>query len=99
MRRLSRMSLEGKMSNAGGRSFVMVMRENSLMDVLFFDGGCLGRKTGPRKDVVVVEMVVRMVGRKVLTNLGVLMEVLILVLLMVRGWTLEMVVGVTERLL
>ena len=55
--------------------------------------------TGLRKELVVVEMVVGMVGREVLMNLGVLMEVVILVLLMVRGWTWKMVVGVTEGVL
>ena len=63
------------------------------MEVFFFDGGCLGRVTGPRK------VVVGMVGRKVLTNLGVLMEVGILVLLMVREWIWEMVVRVMEGVL
>ena len=72
------------MSNVSGRPFSMVMRANSLMEVFIFDGGCLGRVTGPRKEVlVVVEMVVGMVGTEVLTNLGALMEVVILVLLMV----------------
>ena len=55
--------------------------------------------TGLRKELVVVEMVVGMVGGEVLTNLGVLMEVVILVLLMVRGWMWQMVVGVTEGVL
>ena len=55
------------------------------MEVFFSDGGCLvGRVTGPRKEVVVVEMVLGMVWREVLTNLGVLMEVGIMVLLMIR---------------
>ena len=72
------------MSNVSGRPFSMVIRANSLMEVFIFYGGCLGRVTGPRKEVlVVVEMVVGMVGREVLTNLGALMEVVILVLLMV----------------
>ena len=54
------------------------------------------RVTGPRKEVVVVEMVLGMVWREVLTNFGVLMEVGIMVLLMIRGWT---VVGVVEGVL
>ena len=87
------------MSNVSGHPFGMVMQENSLMQVFIFDGGCLGRVTGPRKVVVVVEMVVRIVGREVLSNLRVLMDVVILVLLMVRGKTWEIVVGVTEGVL
>ena len=66
---LSRMSLEGKMSNVGGRPFGMVMWANSLMEVLFFDGGCLGRVTGPSKEVVVVEMVVEMVAEMVVVGM------------------------------
>ena len=73
------------MTNVGGCPFGMVMWGNSLTEVFFSDGGCLGRVTGPRKEVVVVKMVVEMVRREVLTNLRVLMEVVILVLLMVRG--------------
>ena len=64
------------------------------MEFFFFNGGCLGKMTGSKKEVVVVEMIVWMVGRVVLANLGVLIEVVILVQLMVRGWTWEMVVGV-----
>ena len=98
--RLSRKSLAGKMSNVGGRPFGMVMRANSLTEVFFFvDVGYLGRVTGPRKEVVVVEMVVGIVGWEVLTNLGVLMKVVILVLLMVRGWAWDMMVGVMEGVL
>ena len=44
-------------------------------------------------------MVVGMVWRVVLANLGVLTEVVILVQLMVKGWTWEMVVVVTEEVL
>ena len=54
-----------------------------------------GQVTGPREDVVVVEMV----WREVLTKLVVLMEVVILVLPLVRGWTWEMVVGMMEGVL
>ena len=98
--RLSRKSLEWNMSNDGGDPFGMVMWASSLKEV-FCSGGscCLGQMTGPREEVVVVEMVVGMVWREVLTNLVVLMEVVILVLPMVRGWTWEMVVGVTEGVL
>ena len=82
------------MSNAGGCPFGIVMQADSLMEFFFFNGGCLGKMTGSKKEMVVVEMVVWMVGRVVLANLGVLIEVVILVQLMVRGWTWEMVVGV-----
>ena len=99
---LSRKSLEGNISNDGGHPFGMVMWASSLKEV-FCSGGtcCLGQVTGPRKEVVVVKMVVGMVRREVLINLVVLMEVVILVLLMVRKWTREMVCvgGVTKRVL
>ena len=98
--RLSRKSLEGNMSNDGGRTFGMVMWVSSLKEVFCFGGSCcLGQMTGPREEVVVVEMVAWMVWREVLTNLVVLMEVAILVLPPVRGWTWEMVVGMTEGVL
>ena len=73
------------MTNVGGSPFGMVMQANYLTEVFFSDGGCLGRVTGPRKEVVVVKVVVKMVRREVLTNLRVFMEVVTLVLLMVRG--------------
>ena len=79
-------------------SFGMVMHESSLTEVYFFDGGCLWRVTGPRKKVV-VEMVIGMLQREVLSNLGVMMEMVIFVQLMVKGWTCGMVVGVTEGVL
>ena len=59
----------------------------------------LGESDWSKKEVVVVEMVVGMVRREVLANLGILMEVVILVLSMVRGWTWEIVVGVMEGVL
>ena len=62
---LSRMSLEGKISNVGGNPFGMVIRADSLMEFFFFDGGCLRKVTGSKKEVVVVEMVVRVVERVV----------------------------------
>ena len=98
--RLSRKSLEGNISNDGGRTFGMVMWESSLKEV-FCSGRscCLGQVTGPREEVVVVEMVVGMVWREVLTNLVVSMEVVILVLPLVRGWMWEVVVGMTEGVL
>ena len=78
----------------------MVMWVSSLKEVFCFGGSsCLGQMTGPREEVVVVEMVAWMVWREVLTNLVVLMEVVILVLPPVRGWTWEMVVGMTEGVL
>ena len=79
---LSRKSLEGNLSKVGQCAFGMVMQASSLMDFFFSNGSCLGRVTDPRKVVVVVEMVVGMVWREVLTDSGVLMEVLVLVLLM-----------------
>ena len=78
------MSLEGKMFNACGHPFGIVMQPDSLMEFFFFDSGCLGKMTASKKEVMVVEMVVGMVGRVLLANLGVLMEVVILVQLMVR---------------
>ena len=59
--RLSRMFLESEMSKIGGRPFGMVMRADFLMEFFFFDGGCLGKVTGSKMEVLVVEMVVGMV--------------------------------------
>ena len=88
------------MSNDGGHTFGMVMRASSLKEVVCSGGSCcLGQVTGPREEVVVVKIVVGMVWREVLTNLVVLMEVVILMLPLVRGWTWEMVVGMTEGVL
>ena len=86
--------------NFGRRHFSMVMLANCLKEV-FCSGGscCLERTIGPRKKVVVAEIVVGMFRMLVLTNLVVLMDVVILVLPMVRGCTWEMVVGVTEEVL
>ena len=53
------------------------------MEFLFFYSGCLGKVTGSKKEVVVVEMVERVVERVVLANVGVLFEVVILMWLMV----------------
>ena len=36
----------------------IVMCANSLIESFFFDGGCSWKVTGPKKEVVVVEMVV-----------------------------------------
>ena len=55
--RLSQMSLKGKMSNVRERSFGMVMQVNYLMEFLF-NSSCLGKVTGPTKEVVMFEMVV-----------------------------------------
>ena len=63
--RLSRMSLERKMSNVGGHLFGMVLWADSLMEFFFFDGDCSGKVTGSKKEVVVVEMVVGVVERVV----------------------------------
>ena len=84
--------------NFGRRHFSMVMLANCLKDVFCSDGSCyLERVIGPRKEVVVAEIVVGMFRMLVLTNLVVLMDAVILVLPMVRGWTWEKVVGVTEE--
>ena len=53
------------MFNVGGNPFGMVIRADSLMEFFFFDGGCLGKVAGSKKEVVVVEMVVRAVERVV----------------------------------
>ena len=84
---LSRKSLEVKMSNVGGHPFVVVMWEDPLMEFLLFDGSCLGEEIGSTKEVLVVEMVVGMVESMVLADLGLLLEVVILVQVMVWGWT------------
>ena len=55
--------------------------------------------TGPREEVVVSRWLWEWFWREVLTNLVALMEVVILVLPMVRGWMWEMVVGMTEGVL
>ena len=73
LRRFSQMSLEGKMSNVGGRSFGKVTQADSLMELFSFDGSCLGNVTGSTKELLVVEMVVGMVERVVVANLGVLL--------------------------
>ena len=65
------------MSNVGGHLFGVMMRTNSLMDY------CLGEVTGSIEIVVVVEMVVEVVERVVLADLGVLLEVVIFVQLIV----------------
>ena len=74
---LSRKSLEEKMSNVGGCLIGVVMRADSLMEC------CLGEVTGSIEIVVVVKMVVGVVERVVLADLGVLLEVVILVQLIV----------------
>ena len=60
----------------------MVMEADSLIEFFFFDGGCLEKVTGSKKEVVVVEMVVGIVERVVLANLKVLLEVFVLVQVM-----------------
>ena len=74
---LRRKSLEEKMSNVGGCLIGVVMRADSLMEC------CLGEVTGSIEIVVVVKMVVGVVERVVLADLGVLLEVVILVQLIV----------------
>ena len=58
MWRLSRMSLEGKMSSVGGSPFGMAMREDFFMELFFCDTSCLGKVGGSKMEVVVVEVVV-----------------------------------------
>ena len=48
------------------------------MELFFVDGGCLGKVTGSKMEVVGKKMVVGMVEGLVLANLGVLLEVIIL---------------------
>ena len=74
---LSRKSLEEKMSNVGGCLIGVVMRADSLMEC------CLGEVTGSIEIVVMIKMVVGVVERVVLADLGVLLEVVILVQLIV----------------
>ena len=81
--RLRRNSLEGKISNVGGRFFGLMMRADSLMEFFLFDGSCLREVAGLIKEVMVVEMVVRIVKSVDLADLGVLLEVVILVQMMV----------------
>ena len=69
------------------------------MEFFLFDGSCLGEVTGSTKEVVMVEMVMGMIESTILADFGVLLEVVILVQVMVWGWTWEMVVGVTEGVL
>ena len=53
------MSLESKISKVGGRPFVMVMMwADFLMEFFFFDGSCLGKVTGSKMEVMVVDMLV-----------------------------------------
>ena len=56
--RLSRMPLESKMSKVGWRPFGMMMWADILMEFFFFDGGCLGKVTGSKIEVVVVDILV-----------------------------------------
>ena len=79
----SRKSLQGEMSNVGGHPYDVVMWADSLMEFFLFDGSCLGKVTGSTKEVVLVEIVVEIVESVVLPDLGVLLEVVILVQLMV----------------
>ena len=55
---LSRMSLESKMSKVGWHPFGMVMWADFLMEFFFFDGSCLGKLTGSKMEVVVVDILV-----------------------------------------
>ena len=55
-----------------------MMQADSLMEFFLFDDSCLGKMTSSTKEVLLVEMV-GMVERVVLANMGVLLEVVILV--------------------
>ena len=46
------------MSNVGGHPFGTVMREDFFMELFLFYGGCSGKVTGSKMEVVVVEIVV-----------------------------------------
>ena len=52
------MFLEGKTSSVGGRPLDMVIREDFFMEAFFLDGTCLGKMTGSKKEVMVVEVFV-----------------------------------------
>ena len=81
------------MSNIGGHTFSMVMQEDFFMEFFLFDGGCLWNVADPKMEVVVMDLVVWVVW----ANLGVLLEVVILVQLMVWGLVWEMVVRVLRK--
>ena len=49
------------------------------MELFLLDGGCLGKMIGAKMELVVVEMVVGVAARVVWANLGVLLEVVVLV--------------------
>ena len=63
------------MSSNGGRSFGMLMWEDFSMELFFLAGTCLGKVIGLKKEVLLLEMVVLMLGAK----LTILLEVVILV--------------------
>ena len=65
LKHLTQMSLGGKMSIVGEHHFGMVMRTDFLMKFFFFHGGSLGKVTGSKIEVVVVETVVGVVERVV----------------------------------
>ena len=67
--RLSRKSLEGTMSNVGGRLFGVMMRVDSLMEC------CLWEVTGSIENAVVVKMVVGVVESVAMADSRVLLEV------------------------
>ena len=54
--RLSRMPLEGRMSNVGGRLFGMVMWADFLMEFYFYDGGYFRKVASSKMGVAMVEM-------------------------------------------
>ena len=58
-----------------------------MIKFLLFDGSCLGEEIDSTKEVLVVEMIVGMVESMVLADLGLLLEVVILVQVMVWACT------------
>ena len=79
------LNVSGRGNVVGGHPVVMVMQEDFFMDLFFFGGGCLGKVTGSKLELVVVKVVVWVVW----ANFGLLLEVVI--------W--EMVVRVTREVL
>ena len=65
------------MYNVGGRFFGVAMQADSLMEC------CLVEMTGSIENVVVVDMLVRVVKSVILANSRVLLEVVVLVQLIV----------------
>ena len=68
------------MSNVRGHPFGMVMQADFfLMELFLSEGGCLEKIIRAEMELVVIEMVVGEAARVVWANLGVLLEVVVLV--------------------